>query len=89
MSLHDWISSTGPPGRTLADVVRASGGLARASWELARARCRAHGYHTPVPTAAEVRAAYKEILRALPPEPLRASPAAIVRECEALGLSVL
>ncbi|HEY8552902.1 MAG TPA: hypothetical protein VIL43_00005 [Burkholderiales bacterium] len=69
-------------------LLHESGGLTQAAYRLARAKCMSWEHSTAVPTRAEVRAAAREIARRVPgvivPET-----ATLLRDCEALGLSVL
>lgn len=57
-------------------------GLARSAWTIALARCLSGEIATNVPTRAEVRAAARRLMKG-------DDVAAVVRDCEALGLLVL
>lgn len=65
-----------------------SGGLTRAAYRLALAKCMSWEHATHVPTRAEVRAAAREIARRVPGVSVPEI-AALERDCIALGLSVL
>lgn len=60
----------------------------RAAWELARSTVESIGYVAPIPTASEVKAAYKQLVARGRVE-ARPSPASVVSECRAAGLPVL
>lgn len=64
-----------------------SGGLARAAYRLARARCRVQPLPSNLPTVRELGAAAAELCELLETE--RPSSATLATECERLGLGVI
>ncbi|MCZ7685681.1 MAG: hypothetical protein M5U28_45640 [Sandaracinaceae bacterium] len=65
-----------------------SGSLTQAAYRLARAKCLTWEHSTSVPTRTEVRAAAREIARRVPGVSVPET-TTLLRDCEALGLSVL
>jgi hypothetical protein len=81
-----WLSEE-PDGYRL--LVEQAGGMARASYRLASARCRAHGGVGTTPTLRELQAAAVTIAQAL--EVLETLPitSLLASDCEAQGLPVI
>ncbi len=69
-------------------LLRESGSLTQAAYRLARAKCLSWEQSTTVPTRIEVRAAAREIARRVPGVSVPET-STLVRDCEALGLSIL
>jgi hypothetical protein len=69
-------------------LLNESGSLSAAAHRLARAKCLSCELSTHVPTRIEVRAAAREIARRIPGVRVPDS-GTLLRDCEALGLSVL
>lgn len=70
-------------------LVNDEGDLSTAAWRLAQARCRAWEVSTNVPTAAEVHAAARTIVRRGGWDGPLPSNHALASECESHGLLVL
>lgn len=82
--LNELIEERDGYGRLLHE----SGSLTEAAYRLARAKCLSWERSTHVPTRTEVRAAAREIARRVPGLSVPETQT-LLRDCEALGLSVL
>ncbi|HJL17654.1 MAG TPA: hypothetical protein RMH99_18465 [Sandaracinaceae bacterium LLY-WYZ-13_1] len=69
-------------------LLEESGSLPHAAYRLAKAKCQTWEHATDVPTRIEVRAAAREIARQVPGTAVPET-RTLLRDCEALGLSVL
>ena len=69
-------------------LLEESGSLPEAAYRLARAKCQTLEVSTHVPTRIEVRAAAREIARRVPGTSVPET-TTLVKDCEALGLSIL
>jgi hypothetical protein len=84
----EWLEGLDQRRDGYAHLLDESGGLARAAWRLARARCRVWSTPTEVPTRGELRAAARRIARRVGIDTVPAA-AYLANECEADGLLVL
>jgi hypothetical protein len=66
-----------------------SGGLARAAYRLARARCQAQEVSCRVPTLREVKAAAQSLVRHCGPIADLPLPSVLLLDCEQAGLPVI
>lgn len=84
----EWLLEMTTSEAGYARLLDHAGGLAAASWRLAKAKCEVQEHATSVPTRMDVRAAARELARQLGLGDI--PPSGVLRErCEALGLPVL